>query len=653
MVIEEAMSNLMSGEDVGEALRHIWIGPRSIGSTSPTFIIAEVGINHNGSLDDAKRLIDVAASAGADSAKFQMRTMRALYRNGGAAGDHREDLGPQYTLDLLERFSLTTDEMIEAFDHCLASGLTPLCTPWDLESAKVLVEYGLPAFKVASADLTNHELLGYLSDVHRPVIMSTGMSTEAEIVESVGLIRATGTPLALLHCNSTYPAPFQDVNLRYMRRLALLGDCVVGYSGHERGHHVAVAAVALGAKIIEKHITLDRSSEGSDHRVSLEPVELAAMVREIRDVEEALGAGASRSVSRGELMNRVNLAKSLVATTAIAAGDVIVDECVTALSPGRGLQPNRRGDLIGRIASRDMAPGDFFFESDLAGSPVHPRPYEFRRPWGVPVRYHDYLEIASRSNPDFIEFHMSYRDLDLPVGSMVPGRLDLGLVVHSPDLFPGDHILNLASDDDDHRDRSIRELQRVVDVTRALMTRFRTDHAPLIVASLGGFSSEAPLPSTEIPRLYTRVAAALEQVDDRDVEIIPQTLPPFPWYMGGRLYCNLFVDPEDTASFAVEHGRRLCLDIAHTKLASNHRRLPFPEAVERLAPLAAHLHIVDATGVDGEGLQIGDGEIDFASFADQIDRLAPAAGFIPEIWQGHQNSGEGFWIALDRLEKYL
>ena len=527
-----------------------FIGERRIDPGSPVFVIAEIGINHNGSLDVAKQLIDVAAEAEADCAKFQMRDLGSLYRNAGATGDHREDLGPQYTLDLLDRFSLSVDEMLEAFDYTRYVGLVPLCTPWDLESARALDDYGLPGFKVASADLTNHELLRSLADLGKPIVMSTGMSTEQEIVESVGLLRSAGASYALLHCNSTYPAPFRDVNLRYMDRLAELGDCIVGYSGHERGFHVPIAAVARGAKIIEKHITLDRSWEGNDHKVSLLPHELTAMVRQIRDLEEALGTGATRGITQGEMMNRVNLAKSLVARVAIQVGDEITDDAVVARSPGRGLQPNRRTELVGRQAARNLEPGDFFFESDLLDTAVVSRRYRFRRPWGLPVRYHDFRQLSELSNPDFLEFHMSYRDLDLDIAEMVPDPVDAGLVVHSPDLFPGDHLLNLAAKDDEYRKRSIRELQRVVDVTRELAPRFRVEGRARIVASLGGFSSDAPFPPAELPRLYARVAESLAELDADDVEILPQTLPPFPWYFGGQLYCNLFVGPEDTVAFA-------------------------------------------------------------------------------------------------------
>ncbi len=633
--------------------RSFWVGDHPLTEDGPTFVIAEIGINHNGSVDVACQLVDVAVAAGADCAKLQMRDMESLYRNAGAAGDPREDLGPQYTLDLLDRFSLTVDEMVRVLDHCREVGIEPLCTPWDIPSAHILDDYGIPAFKVASADLTNHDLLEALAATARPVIMSTGMSREDEIAESVAVLRSGGAPYALLQCNSTYPAPFRDVHLRYMDRLAVLGDCLVGYSGHERGFHVPVAAVARGAKIIEKHITLDRSWEGNDHKVSLLPEELTTMVRQIREVEEALGSGTTRTPTQGEIMNRVNLAKSLVARAPIVASQRITADLVEVRSPGRGLQPNRRAALLGRVAKRDMAVGDFFFDSDLVDESAAPRAYKFRRRWGLPVRYHDFQALADRSNPDFIEFHMSYRDLELSIDEMVPEAMDLGLVVHSPDLFRGDHILNLADEDEARWRRSIDELQRVVDITRALAGRFRPQERTLVVASLGGFSSAAPLPPEDLPRLYERVALGLDRVDAEGVEILPQTLPPFPWYLGGQLYCNLFVGPEDTARFAAEHGVRLCLDVAHTKLACNHRRESFAEAVEILAPVAAHLHIVDAAGLDSEGLQIDEGEVDFGVLAEQFDRLAPAASFIPEIWQGHQNLGEGFWVALDRLERYL
>jgi N-acetylneuraminate synthase len=271
----------------------------------------------------------------------------------------------------------------------------------------------------------------------------------------------------------------------------------------------------------------------------------------------------------------------------------------------------------------------------------------------VPVRYHDLGRILARSEPDFVEFHLSYQDLDVDHRQFVVGPQTVGLAVHSPDLFPGDHILDLAADDPTYRKRSLHELQRVVDLTRDLATSFPATERPTVIVSMGGFSSDGPLPVEARPAKYGRIMACLDELDDDGVEVVAQTLPPFPWYLGGQLHCNLFVDPDDTAAFAAESGRKLCFDVSHSKLAANHLGRSFKEFVDLVGPFTHHLHLVDAAGIDGEGLQIGDGEIDWALLAEQLDRLAPGVPFIPEIWQGHRNDGEDFWIALDRLEQWF
>jgi N-acetylneuraminate synthase len=625
---------------------------RPIGDDEPTFVIAEIGINHNGRLDLALELVDQAAETGAEAAKFQMRDLSSLYRNQGRTLDAGEDLGTEYTLDLLERFTLTDEELFRCFDRCRERGIVPLCTPWDPISVAALDRYGLTGYKAASADLTNHDLLAAMALTGRPVILSTGMSTESEIREAVAVLQEAGAAYALLHCNSTYPAPFKDINLRYIDRLRELGSCPVGYSGHERGWHVAVTAVALGARIVEKHLTIDRSMEGNDHRVSLLPGEMGRMVTEIRQVEEALGSNRPRTISQGEAMNRVTLAKSLVATRGLEVGHVVGGDDLDVKSPGRGLQPDRRAELIGRSLHRSVGAGEFFFATDLVDERPEPRPYSFRRPWGLPVRYHDLDALHTRGRPDFVEFHLSYQDLELDHRHFVPEPLDVGLAVHSPDLFRGDHILNLASDDDARWRRSLDELQRVVDLARALSARFTTER-PILVVSLGGFTADLPVPPSHRGPMYERVAAGLACLHLEGVELAAQTLPPFPWYMGGQRHCNLFVDPDDTAAFARDAGVGLCLDVSHSKLASNTRGTSFTELVEALGPHIRHLHLVDAQGHDGEGLQVSEGDIDWPVLAEQLDRLAPRVGFIPEIWQGHKNDGEGFWVALDRLEQWF
>jgi sialic acid synthase SpsE/sugar phosphate isomerase/epimerase len=632
----------------------VTIGDVVIDESSPAFVIAEIGNNHNGSLDLAKRLVDLAVEAGADCAKFQMRSMAALYRNAGDANDASADLGAQYTLDVLSRFQLSNEELAEAFDHCKARGIIPLCTPWDHESLERLEAYGMPAYKLASADLTNHDLLAAMAKTGKTLICSTGMSTEAEILQAVAILRRHSAPFILLHCNSTYPAPFKDINLRYMERLKKLGGGLVGYSGHERGYSVAVAAVACGAKLIEKHFTVDREMEGNDHRVSLLPQEFAQMVAGIREVEAAMGNASERRITQGEMMNREVLAKSLIAAVPIARGTAIAAEMIDVRSPGQGLQPYHRDRLIGRPAVRDFAAGDFFYPSDLSEAEYAARPFAFRRPFGVPVRYHDLARMADAANFDLVEFHLSYKDMEEDIARHLGERVfDLDLVVHSPELFAGDHIMDLCSPDPAYRERSIAELNRVIDVTRRLKRHFSRAGRPMIVINAGGFSADGPIPPAARAPMYALIAESLKQVDQDGVEIIPQTMPPFPWHFGGQRYHNLFMTADDITAFCGAHGYRVCLDISHSQLACTHDGESFRVFLEKVAPLTAHLHIVDAEGVDGEGLQIGEGNIDFAMVAEVLDRLAPQASFIPEIWQGHKNDGAGFWEALTKLERWF
>ena len=638
------------------------IGRHRVAADAPTVLISEIGINHQGDVSLAKQLVDLSVEAGADIVKFQLRDMESVYRQ-GSSGSGGEDLGPQYTLDLLAKYNLEADQLFEVFDHCRDAGVEVMCTAWDPVSVDRLVDYGVPSLKVASADMTNHALLRHMAATGTPMVISTGMSTEGEIRETVDVVRSTGVAHAFLHCQSTYPAPFKDINLAYLTRLAELTMAPVGYSGHERGFHVPVAAVALGARIIEKHFTVDRGLEGNDHKVSLLPGEFKEMVQRVREVEEALGTNAPRAVSTGEMMNRVNLAKSLVAARRIEVGETLTDADIDIKSPGRGLQPNAYDKLVGRTTTRALEAGDFFYATDLGDAAPKGRAYDFSRPWGLAVRYHDIDAMTQDTTPDFLEFHFSYKDLDLPVDEVFAkydGGLPMGFTTHSPDLFAGDFLLNLASTDDDHWERSIRELQRVVDTTREMQQHFTRSadakgetEGPVIVASLGGFTTDAFVSPAEREAMYDRVAAGLARVDDSGVRLCAQTLPPYPWYMGGQLYCNLFVDPRDTAEFAERYDRRLCFDVSHSKLSANYLGMSFADATDLLAPHTEHLHLVDATGVDGEGVQVGDGEIDWALLAKQLDTMSPGVSFIPEIWQGHVNDGEGFWIALERLEQWF
>lgn len=629
--------------------RRIKLGKRWVGRNEPVFIIAEIGINHNGSVEIARKLIDAAADAGVDCVKFQMRNLESLYVTNDAK-DTKQNLTTQYSLDLLSKVNLPAGEICALMDYAKSKGLFPLCTPFDVVSVETLQKYGVDVYKISSPDLTNHDLIRALVATGKPLIVSTGMADQSEIVKANRLLRRLGAKHILMHCNSTYPAPFQDVQLQLMSRL---GTALYGYSGHERGIHIAIAAVARGAKIIEKHITLDRNMEGTDHKASLLPDEFRQMVEGIRQVEASIGTAVSRTMTQGERMNRANLAKSVVAARAIHAGEKITEDMLAIKSPGRGLQPYRKAELIGKVARRALKTGDAFYETDLLTKTLEPRQYRFKRPWGIPVRFHDFNDMLGCVKPDIIEFHMSYRDLERDPREFCHGTYEVGLVVHGVETFANDHILDLAARDDAYRAETVKNLQRCIEHTRKLKSFFPKTTRPPIIVNVGGFTREVPLKPESRARLYERVVESLSMLDQEGVEIIIQTMPPYPWLLGGQMFHNLFVDPDETAAFCKQYGYRICFDTSHSYLAGNHLGKTLTEYVNALGRYTAHLHIVDGAGVGEEGLQIGEGTIDFKQLAFDLNRACPNASFIPEIWQGHENGGEGFWLALERLEKWL
>jgi len=629
----------------------ITVQNRRISDEDPVFVIAEIGNNHQGSPELARALVDHAVAAGVDCVKFQMRSMAQLYGSTVSASSPEQDLGSQYTLDLLEKFQLPDEELFKLFDYCRESGVIALCTPWDIASLEKLEAYGLPAYKIASADLTNFQLLHYAAETGKPLLCSTGMSSEDEIRQAAGFLEKQKAQFIFLHCNSTYPTPYKDINLGYLAKLKEITRGVVGYSGHERGHTVALAAVSLGAKVIEKHLTTDRELEGNDHKVSLLPDEMSTLVSEIRKLEQALGTPAARQISQGEMMNREVLAKSLFAQRDIPAGDVVQEGDIAVLSPGKGIQPNRMHELIGRTLRRDVKAGTEFFESDIHGGTKRKPAYSFARPWGIPVRYHDFAQLTEGVKPDFVEFHLTYKDLEVDISDFVAGGQTMGLAVHAPELFADDHLLDLAALDEAYRHKSIAELQRVLAHTRELAERFPAIDATVLVLNCGGWNDAGFVRDEDKLRKYRLVEESLAEMDLSGITLAIQTMPPFPWHFGGQSYHNLFVLPEEAAAFCARTGHGLCLDISHSMMTCNYYERDLYEFIETVGEHVLHLHIVDAEGVDGEGVQIGHGDVDFRRLGEVLDARVPGVPFIPEVWQGHTEDGAGFWQALEFLER--
>lgn len=615
------------------------IGGRLISEDQPTYIIAEIGINHNGQIDMAEKLIDVAADAKVDAVKFQKRHLPSLY-----AADVLEDTAKyeqnfQYMIPILKEVELPEEAFVRLKSRCHEKGLEFLCTPFDVSSVDFLAEIGINAFKIASADLTNLALLEYVADTKRPMIVSTGMSYWDEIEKAVATLKAKKASFALLHCRSVYPVWPREVNLRMINRLKKF-DCPVGYSGHDIGITIPLVAASMGACIIEKHITLDRKLRGPDHKISLEPYELKRLTRDIRVANQAMGK-QQRFLLRGEILNRELFGKSLLAAVDIAAGQVVSRDMVKIQGPGKGLSPSRMEELIGQTLSRSLRAGDFFLEDDIESVLTNGFVDAFESRWGLISRFAD-ADAMLAYKPKVIEFHLAEKDFDTRYEPKKKHPQEL--VVHAPEYI-GDHLLDLCSGSDQIRAESVELVQKSIDLTRDLSRYF--SGTPKVIVHPGAMSLNSKLNPDLLEQNLIR---SLGEIESDGVEILLENLPPYPWYFGGQWKGCYFMAPEEIAVFCKKNNVKICFDISHAALYCNAKESDLYNYIMTVKPFIRHIHFADAYGLDGEGVQIGEGDIDFKRVMPLFDDYQHT--WVPEIWRGHLHGGRGFLTALSRLEKF-
>lgn len=324
-----------------------------------TIIIAEAGVNHNGSIELAKLLIDEAVESGVDYIKFQtFKSENLVTRTAKQADYQKKNIGDsdnsQY--NMLKELELSEEQHFELIEYCNKKGIKFFSTAFDMDSIDFLTSLNLGLWKIPSGELTSYPYVKKIASFGEPVILSTGMSSTEEISDTVNLLVSCGLPkekITILHCNTEYPTPMCDVNLLAMNSIKKRFQTEIGYSDHTVGIEVPIAAVALGAKVIEKHFTLDRNLPGPDHKASLEPSELKAMVSAIRNIEQALGS-EEKKVSSSEMKNKAVARKSIVAAKAIKAGEMFSEENLTVKCPGIGISPMKWESVIGQVAIRDF-----------------------------------------------------------------------------------------------------------------------------------------------------------------------------------------------------------------------------------------------------------------------------------------------------------
>ncbi len=326
------------------------------------FIIAEAGVNHNGSIELAYKLIDVAIESGADAIKFQtFKADNLIIRDTEKAPyQKKSDNSNESQFDMLKKLELDVDDHKNLIDYCYKKGIVFLSTPFDHESINLLNELKLQIFKIPSGEITNLNYLKQIGSLGKEVILSTGMSTLKEIEDALRILMDSGLSkenITVLHANTMYPTPMEDVNLRAMKTIETKCGVSVGYSDHTLGIEVDIAAVAMGATIIEKHFTLDRTMDGPDHKSSLNPEELKSMVNSIRNIEKALGSDIKKP-SKSEKPNIDIARKSIVASKSIKKGEIFTEKNLTTKRPGTGISPMQWDSIIGKVAKCDYNPDD-------------------------------------------------------------------------------------------------------------------------------------------------------------------------------------------------------------------------------------------------------------------------------------------------------
>ena len=616
---------------------------------SYVYVISEIGVNHNGDIDTALELIQASKAAGVDAVKFQKRSLEKIYSKKIIDDPNSAEWNIDYLIPILKEVELSKQDYIKIKQKCIDLNLELIITPFDNESAKFCKELGVDAFKISSSDMINYELIRNCAEYKKPVIISTGMWTEEEIKKSVDKFRKIkDLDFFMLLANSTYPTPYESINVRFLTKLKKLHD-FVGYSGHERGTFIPIAAQALGAQIIEKHITFDRNQTGPDHKASMLPGEFKKMVEDIRCT--SLAMGSEKVVNQSEQLAKESFAKSAYTNKELSAGHELKLDDVEFKSPGKGIFVHQIDEFIGKPLKVNVKKDEciskmHFEETKKIEDWQVPK---FSKKWGVKCRFHDFNEYKKLNSP-VVEFHCSETDIN---SNFKTYARDTQLIMHAPEIF-GRNLIDICSDDEYVVHESIALLQKSIDKTLEISKYFNKEK-PKFVVHLGGMSLNHVVNENCNELFLERAVENFKRLNynPSDIEILPENLPPRPWYLGGQWFQYGFMTPEDMIRFCDHFKLNMTYDVCHAQLFCNHKHQSLDSYTKKVLPYVSHFHISDASGIDGEGLQIGDGCINFDELMLNIENSHKKDyTWVTEIWSGHLNHGAGCRKSMHNLSKF-
>ena len=615
-----------------------------------TYIVAEIGVNHNGSIDTALKLIHKAYEAGVDAVKFQKRNLDKIYTKDILDDPNSAEWNFEYLIPLLKEVELSKRDYVRIKKTCKQLNLDLIITPMDEDSVEFVGELGVDAFKIASADMTNLSLVKKCSQYNLPIIISTGMWGEEDIKKCVEFYKKHNIKYALLLANSTYPAPYEDLGLYFITELKKLSN-IVGYSGHERDVFIPIAAVTLGAKIIEKHITLNKRQKGPDHKASMLPGQWKTMVKNIRLLEKSLTD--KKHINQAEILNKEVFAKSAVAKSEFKNGHILLEKDVYFKSPGKGIFEHEMSEFTGKELKRNVPKNKYISKEDFKIETLIKdwKKFDFSKKWGVKCRFHDY-ELYKELKTPVMEFHCSQTDLSIDFKEV---NNDSELIIHAPEIVDRE-IVDICSTDTRIVNKSIDIIQKTIDKTIE-MSKYWPLAKPKLVVHLGGMSNDI-LETTKygIEELSTHqkmISIAIHNFkklnySKDEIDILPENLPPRPWYLGGEWYQYAYGPYDDMIRFCKEFDLKMTFDLSHAQLWCNMNKSKLEDYAKEVMPYVSHMHISDATGLNGEGIQIFEGDVDFKNVFNIFKNYEYS--WVTEIWSGHLHNGCGTYKALCDLE---
>jgi N-acetylneuraminate synthase len=598
--------------------------------TSKSYLIAEIGINHNGNFEVAQHLIKSAFDSGANAIKFQYRNLSRAY------GPTSNEIGDEILKIEITKNSLKVEEIIDLYRYAKSFNLDVGISFFDVFDIKDFNSFidQFDFFKIPSVELTNINLIEAFYKYNKPILISTGAHSENEIERVFKQI--TYENWIPLHCVSNYPVSEINSKLGYINHMQKTWKRPIGYSSHDENWEICILAFSLGAKVIERHITLDKNQFGLDHSTSSTPEEFKKLANIMANFDEILSGNTKREINQGELINLQNLSKSFFAKRPINSGEPFNLIDFEYKHPRVGLSKADVQTLLGKKLAQFCKQGAALTEAHFRTPTEIPSDLiELcnNKKISLPIRLHDYQEIQDKFRIENFELHLSAADvMNLEKFKKISNRHSFS--IHLPDYQDSTRLLNPFTDEYNNKKESINIIRKVKDFAKKLS---ETQNDKVIVVA--SFSPRVGL----INDFYENCQGLQLEFAESGLDIAFQWLPPFAWYFGGSVKLNAFNKLIDV-DYILQNNLNICLDTSHLLMSAKYFEYDPSLILKLLRNQILHFHLADATGIDGEGVHLGQGDVENQNFLSEV--LGYPQRKVLEVWQGHLNLYQGFFDAI-------